>query len=142
VAGCRPDGVGRERDRERWHPASGPAVAVGIDLGTRIGNAFPTVGSTVTTPLKVRVYPLTGQERLGFASHNVSSAQRLPNDNTFIDEGADGRIFDYTPVKEIVWAILPTDARRWSSRWSSRQRGHSFSVSKYTANDASQCSPS
>jgi hypothetical protein len=36
----------------------------------------------------------------------VSSAQRLPNGNTLIDEGADGRIFEVTPAKEIVWEYV------------------------------------
>ena len=33
----------------------------------------------------------------------MSSAQRLPNGNTLIDEGADGRLFAVTSAKEIVW---------------------------------------
>jgi len=40
-----------------------------------------------------------------FFSHNISSAQRLPNGNTLIDEGANGRVFEVTPAKEIVWDI-------------------------------------
>ncbi len=49
-----------------------------------------------------------------FFSHNISSAQRLPNGNTLIDEGAQGRIFEVTPDKEIVWefsALLNTGGR-------------------------------
>ena len=41
-----------------------------------------------------------------FFSHNISSAQRLPNGNTLIDEGANGRVFEVTPAKEIVWDII------------------------------------
>lgn len=55
---------------------------------------------------KVWEYSLTGQERFGFASHYISSAQRLPNGNTLIDEGADGRVFEVTPSKEIVWEYV------------------------------------
>ena len=38
-----------------------------------------------------------------FYSPYVSSAQRLPNGNTLIDEGSDGRVFEVTAEKEVVW---------------------------------------
>ncbi|MCE9891181.1 aryl-sulfate sulfotransferase [Kluyvera intermedia] len=38
-----------------------------------------------------------------FYSPYVSSAQRLPNGNTLIDEGSDGRVIEVTVDKEIVW---------------------------------------
>lgn len=38
-----------------------------------------------------------------FYSPYVSSAQRLPNGNTLIDEGSDGRLIEITNEKEIVW---------------------------------------
>jgi thiol-disulfide isomerase/thioredoxin len=38
-----------------------------------------------------------------FYSPYVSSVQRLPNGNTLIDEGSDGRVIEVTPEKEIVW---------------------------------------
>lgn len=38
-----------------------------------------------------------------FYSPYVSSAQRLPNGNTLIDEGSDGRVIEVTPDHEIVW---------------------------------------
>jgi len=41
-----------------------------------------------------------------FFSFNISSAQRLPNGNTLITEGANGRVFEVTPNKEIVWDFL------------------------------------
>ena len=42
----------------------------------------------------------------GFYSSFVSSAQRLPNGNTMITEGHDGRIFEVTPEQDIVWEYL------------------------------------
>jgi Arylsulfotransferase (ASST) len=36
----------------------------------------------------------------------ISSAQRLPNGNTLIDEGIDGRFFQVTPEKKIVWEYV------------------------------------
>ena len=41
-----------------------------------------------------------------FFSDYVSSAQRLPNGNTLIDEGAVGRLFEVTPEGETVWEYI------------------------------------
>jgi hypothetical protein len=41
-----------------------------------------------------------------FFSDYVSSAQRLPNGNTLIDEGSDGRMFEVTPKGETVWEYI------------------------------------
>ena len=41
-----------------------------------------------------------------FFSHYISSAQRQPNGNTLICEGANGRIFEVTPDGEIVWEYV------------------------------------
>ena len=46
----------------------------------------------------------SGEEK--FFSHYISSAQRLPNGNTLITEGANGRLFEVTPDKEIVWEFI------------------------------------
>ena len=39
----------------------------------------------------------------GFFSAVISSVQRLPNGNTFINQGRSGRLFEVTPEGEIVW---------------------------------------
>ena len=49
------------------------------------------------------VWSYTGS---GFYSTNISSAQRLPNGNTLITEGAGSRVFEVTPDKEIVWEYM------------------------------------
>ena len=41
-----------------------------------------------------------------FFSHYISSAQRLPNGNTLICEGSNGRFFEVTPSGEIVWEYI------------------------------------
>jgi hypothetical protein len=41
-----------------------------------------------------------------FYSPYVSAAQRLPNGNTLITEGSDGRIFEVTPAYETVWEYI------------------------------------
>ncbi|HSH75559.1 MAG TPA: aryl-sulfate sulfotransferase [Longimicrobiales bacterium] len=51
-------------------------------------------------------YSVPGQEQITFFSQYVSSAQRLPNGNTLITEGAIGRIFEVTADKEIVWEYV------------------------------------
>ena len=47
--------------------------------------------------------PLTGH---GFYSMYISSAQRLPNGNTLIVEGSDGRFIEVTKSHEIVWEYI------------------------------------
>jgi len=66
-------------------------------------NGVPQRGSKV-----VEVNPKTNTieweyKAKGFFSGFISGAQRLPNGNTLICEGATGRIFEVTPEKEIVW---------------------------------------
>jgi hypothetical protein len=41
-----------------------------------------------------------------FGSSFISSARRLPNGNTLIDEGMNGRLFQVTPKGEIVWEYI------------------------------------
>jgi len=41
-----------------------------------------------------------------FYSPFISSAQRLPNGNTLITEGSDGRVFEVTASHEIVWEYI------------------------------------
>lgn len=41
-----------------------------------------------------------------FYSGFISSVQRLPNGNTMITEGSDGRIFEVTPEHEIIWEYI------------------------------------
>jgi hypothetical protein len=41
-----------------------------------------------------------------FYSGYISSAQRLPNGNTLITEGADGRLIEVSPTHEIVWEYI------------------------------------
>ena len=47
-----------------------------------------------------------GAPDISFYSYNISSAERQPNGNTLICEGAPGRIFEVTPEKAIVWEYI------------------------------------
>ena len=55
---------------------------------------------------KVWEYSIAGTESFRFFSHYVSSAQRLPNGNTLITEGAAGRLFEVTTGGEVVWEYV------------------------------------
>jgi hypothetical protein len=46
------------------------------------------------------------RDRYRFYSPYISSAQRLPNGNTLITEGSDGRIFEVTRQYETVWEYI------------------------------------
>jgi hypothetical protein len=45
-----------------------------------------------------------------FYSTNISGAQRLPNGNTLITEGAGSRLFEVTAAKKIVWEFMNAGA--------------------------------
>ena len=45
-----------------------------------------------------------------FFSTNISGAQRLPNGNTLITEGAGGRVFEVTSDRQIVWEWMNAPA--------------------------------
>ncbi len=52
------------------------------------------------------VWKYVGPQLLGFYSFMVSGCERLPNGNTFIAEGASGRLFEVTPEGETVWEYV------------------------------------
>jgi|WetSurMetagenome_2_1015567.scaffolds.fasta_scaffold34645_2 hypothetical protein len=84
------------------NPGSANGVSNAIRAGSRVIEFNP-----ITIEVVWQYPPNAG----GFAdpsffSHYISSAQRLPNGNTLIDEGADGRIFEVTPGHEIVWEYV------------------------------------
>jgi hypothetical protein len=81
-----------------------PVAPNGTNVVARINSRVLEINPV--TFEKVWEYAVPGQERFLFASHYVSSAQRLPNGNTLIDEGADGRLFEVTAAKEIVWEYV------------------------------------
>jgi hypothetical protein len=58
-----------------------------------------------------------------FYSVLVSSAQRLPNGNTLITEGADGRLFEVRPDNQTVWEYI---APYWD-----RKKGHNMVYRAY-----------
>ncbi|MBP1624284.1 MAG: hypothetical protein H6Q07_2304 [Acidobacteria bacterium] len=84
------------------NPGSVNGVGAAIRANSRVLEFNP-----VTLDLVWQYSPETsGMEMTSFFSHYISSAQRLPNGNTLIDEGADGRIFEVTAKHEIVWEYI------------------------------------
>jgi hypothetical protein len=55
---------------------------------------------------KVWEYRAGRNQAFRFFSHYISSAQRLPNGNTMITEGSDGRLFEVTGDGDIVWEYV------------------------------------
>jgi hypothetical protein len=56
------------------------------------------------TPKEAGFAPLADNYK--FYSGYISSAQRLPNGNTLVTEGADGRLLEITPNHELVWEYM------------------------------------
>ena len=79
-----------------------PPAALGIYAGSRILQIDPEK--------KEIVWQYTGENSgrptWTFFTSFVSNAQRLPNGNTLIDEGMDGRLFQITPTGDIVWEYV------------------------------------
>jgi hypothetical protein len=77
-------------------------------LWTRVIEFNPTTFDIVWQYSNIKLswlYPRTGENHR-FFSYYVSSAQRLPNGNTLITEGANARVFEVTNKSEIVWEYI------------------------------------
>ena len=76
-----------------------------------------------------------------FYSSYISGAQRLPNGNTIICQGADGTLFEVTADKEVVWKFInpavpeplpiPEDATRDEKRSQKKYNNIVFRVYRY-----------
>lgn len=91
-------------------------------------------------------WTFAGRTILEFYSFMTSGAQRLPNGNTLITEGATGRILEVTPEHEAVWEYVspwtvpsrfgPSPALFRSYRFApddSRLAGYDFSPQRYSS---------
>ena len=79
-----------------------PPVALPFTGGSRVLEIDPVK--------KEIVWQYTGEDSGGpswsFRSTHISNARRLPNGNTFIDEGQSGRLFQVTTTGDIVWEYV------------------------------------
>ncbi|WP_343682663.1 aryl-sulfate sulfotransferase [Acinetobacter baylyi] len=79
-----------------------PSVQRGVISGSRVLEIDPIKKEIVWQ------YTASNSEQpdWAFFSSFISSARRLPNGNTLIDEGQNGRFFQVTPQGEIVWEYV------------------------------------
>ncbi|MFA5711211.1 aryl-sulfate sulfotransferase [Mycolicibacterium sp.] len=76
-----------------------PPAPLGIYAGSRILEIDPATENIVWQYTAED----SGLPSWSFFSSFVSNAQRLPNGNTLITEGMQGRLFQVTPAGQIVW---------------------------------------
>lgn len=81
-----------------------PAVRLGVggQLGSRVLEIDPVKKAIVWHYTGAN----SGRPNYTFYSSYISSARRLPNGNTLIDEGMNGRFFQVTGNGEIVWEYI------------------------------------
>jgi hypothetical protein len=79
-----------------------PPVPLGVISGSRVLEIDPLRKQVVWQ------YTAENSDRPGwtFYSSFISSARRLPNGNTLIDEGMNGRFFQITPAGHVVWEYV------------------------------------
>ncbi|WP_196783671.1 aryl-sulfate sulfotransferase [Flavobacterium hydrophilum] len=83
-------------------PSGYPPTYLASQLGSRILEIDPIKKEIVWQYTALN----SNQPVWNFYSSFISSARRLPNGNTLIDEGMNGRIFQVTPAGEIVWEYV------------------------------------
>ena len=83
-------------------PAGYPQVPLDPLRGSRVLEIDP-VGKQI-----VWQYSAAESQAAGWTFHSpfISNARRLPNGNTFINEGVFGRFFQVTPAGDIVWEYV------------------------------------
>jgi len=79
-----------------------PPAAMQTNPGSRVLEIDPVKKEIVWT------YTGLDSDRAVWTFHSsfISNADRLPNGNTFINEGMNGRFFQVTPKGEIVWEYI------------------------------------
>ena len=89
------------------NPGSPTGMGNGLRDYSRVLEFDPTTLEVVWSNTPVEPGRRDGPQA-GFRiySSNISSAQRLPNGNTMVTEGAGGRIFEVTREYEIVWEYV------------------------------------
>jgi len=70
------------------------------------GSVYQRAGSRVLEINPVTLELVWSYTNPRFFSTNISSAQRLPNGNTLITEGAPGRLLEVTADRKVVWEYI------------------------------------
>lgn len=77
-----------------------------FDNGAHIRNGATSRIIEVNPETNEIEWTYEGSPPMSFFSSYISGADRLPNGNTLICEGAHGRIFEVTPTGQIVWEYV------------------------------------
>jgi hypothetical protein len=85
--------------------AGNPNSPNGVEIVSRFNSRLLEI-NPVTLDIVWQYAIDSPTESFRFFSWYVSSAQRLPNGNTLVNEGQDGRIFEVTTDGEIVWEYV------------------------------------
>lgn len=88
------------------HPCSPTGHNVALRDHSRVLEFDPVTLEIVWQYTPVEAGFLFPLDATRFYSPFISSAQRLPNGNTLITEGSDGRMIEVTPEHEIVWEYI------------------------------------
>lgn len=123
-------GRGDSTTRTLYHQHDSHWITEGADAGkimvfnngfNRPDNAYSTVNIIDIPEFDGVTYPIEEDQPFSpssydwrypvepdtsFYSQFISGASRLPNGNTFICEGIEGRIFEVTPEEEVVWEYI------------------------------------
>lgn len=83
-------------------PSGFPTIRLSHHVGSRVLEINPVKKEIVWQYTAEN----SGQGDWTFYSSFLGSARRLPNGNTLIDEGMNGRIFQVTPQGEVVWEYV------------------------------------
>lgn len=67
---------------------------------------YPTPETGESFPPETTIWSYQADPPTDFYSKNISGAQRMPNGNTLICEGAYGTFFEVTPDSQIVWLYV------------------------------------
>ena len=105
--GHYPDFRQRRLGRLTWpNPGSPTGVKAALRDHSRVLEIDPVAMKIVWqyTPHRSGLSPLMDCNR--FYSPFISGMQRLPNGNTLITEGSDGRVFEVTKDHELVWEFI------------------------------------
>ncbi|MFF5703508.1 ATP-binding cassette domain-containing protein [Streptomyces sp. NPDC012794] len=102
------DGLTRSRMqdllRELWQRSGTTVLFVTHDIDEALALAGRVVELDPVTGEEVWSYEDNPPQN--FFSPYMSSAQRLPNGNTFVAEGSFGRLFEVTPEGDVVWEFV------------------------------------
>ncbi len=93
-----------------------PPAALTVTGGSRVLEIDPVKKEIVWQ----YIGPDSGDPGWTFKSTHISNARRLPNGNTFVDEGQYGRFFQVTPKGEIVWEYVNPYPRHTTDQASGR----------------------